>query len=206
MDWLEIIRTLAPVVTAVIAFLALRNWQRQDKAKREAEFLDALIEEMHAYILAIRIPLGQLKLSQTGIRAHASTSESGDESEKTIKGAVTYIEKNGERDAQRLFEKLNDVRPSLGKLRALVAKGQVFRFKDYAVCREDLYQLMSQFEKLESCGAVLGLTGMNWEHPIVIAQLKTLVALDAEAIHADILKYNLTVIKFATDTYKRIYG
>jgi hypothetical protein len=39
-NWLEVIKALAPVATAVIAFLALKNWRRQDKAKREAEFLD----------------------------------------------------------------------------------------------------------------------------------------------------------------------
>lgn len=49
-NWLEVIKTLAPVATAVIAFTALKNWQRQDKAKREVEFLDALIEAAHAYI------------------------------------------------------------------------------------------------------------------------------------------------------------
>jgi hypothetical protein len=35
-NWLEVIRALATVATAVIAGLALKNWQRQDKAKREA--------------------------------------------------------------------------------------------------------------------------------------------------------------------------
>ncbi|MFZ2872524.1 hypothetical protein [Zavarzinia sp.] len=46
-NWLEVIKALAPVATAIIAFIALKNWQRQDKAKREAEFLDALIEATH---------------------------------------------------------------------------------------------------------------------------------------------------------------
>jgi hypothetical protein len=49
-NWLEFIKALAPVATAIIALIALRNWQRQDKAKREAEFLDALVEAMHTYI------------------------------------------------------------------------------------------------------------------------------------------------------------
>jgi len=31
-NWLEVIKALAPVATAVIAFLALRSWRRQDKA------------------------------------------------------------------------------------------------------------------------------------------------------------------------------
>ena len=38
-SYLELIKALAPVATAVIAFAALKNWMRQDKAKREAEFL-----------------------------------------------------------------------------------------------------------------------------------------------------------------------
>jgi hypothetical protein len=58
-NWLEVVKTLAPVLTAVIAFFALRNWKRQEKAKREAEFLDALIEAVHTYI-AENPPLQQL--------------------------------------------------------------------------------------------------------------------------------------------------
>ncbi len=49
-NWLEIIKTLAPVTTTVIALIALKNWQHQDKAKREAEFIDVLIEATHTYI------------------------------------------------------------------------------------------------------------------------------------------------------------
>jgi hypothetical protein len=55
-NWSKITTTLALVATAVIAFMALRNWQRQDKAKREAEFLDALVEAAHAYISDLPAP------------------------------------------------------------------------------------------------------------------------------------------------------
>ena len=50
-EWLEVIRTAAPVIIAMIAFRALKTWQRQDKAKRAVEFLDQLIEATHAYIV-----------------------------------------------------------------------------------------------------------------------------------------------------------
>jgi hypothetical protein len=35
---LRSVRERRPVATLVIAFIALKNWRRQDKAKREAEF------------------------------------------------------------------------------------------------------------------------------------------------------------------------
>ena len=47
--WLEIVKTTAPVVTAFIAYRALRNWQRQDRAKRQTEFLDELIDATHVW-------------------------------------------------------------------------------------------------------------------------------------------------------------
>ena len=45
------------MATAVIALWALKNWQRQDKGKREAEFLDALIEATHTYIAEVSKPV-----------------------------------------------------------------------------------------------------------------------------------------------------
>lgn len=52
-NWLEVLRSLAPVATAGIAFAALRNWRRQDKAKRQPEFLDELIEATHTYFVEV---------------------------------------------------------------------------------------------------------------------------------------------------------
>jgi hypothetical protein len=62
--WLKLIKALAPVATAFIALLALQNWRRQDKAKREAEFLDALIEAAHTYIAEMRRLITLLELDK----------------------------------------------------------------------------------------------------------------------------------------------
>ena len=37
-DWLEIIKALAPLATAFIAIIALRNWKRQDRPKGKQSF------------------------------------------------------------------------------------------------------------------------------------------------------------------------
>ena len=119
------------MITAAIAFRALKNWQRQDKAKREAQFLDALIEAAHTYIAEMPKPITLLEIAKIGMESHVPTWETGDQIDKAIKGAIIYIGKNGEREAQRLLDALKIVEPSVIKLRSLVAKGQVFGFGDY---------------------------------------------------------------------------
>jgi hypothetical protein len=82
--------------------LALKSWQRQDKAKREAEFLDALIEAAHTYIAEVSKPVRLLEMPKIGMTSHVQEWESGDEGDKAVKGAIAYIEKHGEQDAKAL--------------------------------------------------------------------------------------------------------
>ena len=121
-NWLEIIKTLAPVATAVIALIALKNWQHQDKAKREAEFLDALIDATHTYIAEMPKPITILEMAKIGMESHKPTWESGEPADIAVKGAIAYIQKNGEREAKRLLEALEAVQPSVIKLRAFSEK------------------------------------------------------------------------------------
>jgi hypothetical protein len=127
--WLDMIKTLAPWVTAGIAFVALKSWQKQDKAKREAEFLvDTLLEATHTYVAEMQRPISLLEHAKTGMLSYEPTRRSGEQSDRAVKGAVAYIEENGEREAKRLSEALAAVQPSAIRLWSLVAKGQVFRF------------------------------------------------------------------------------
>jgi len=122
-NWLEIIKTLAPVATAFIAFTALRNWQHQDKAKREADFLDVLIEAAHTYIVEMPKPITILEMAKIGMESHAPTWESGEQTDIAVKGAIAYIQKNGERHAKHLLEALEAVRPSVISLLSRQRRG-----------------------------------------------------------------------------------
>jgi hypothetical protein len=205
-NWLEVIKALASVVTAVIAFLALKNWQRQDKAKREAEFLDAMVEAAHTYIVEVSKPVTLLEMAKIGMTSHVPTWESGDEGDKAVKGAIAYIKNHGEQDAKRLREVLEAVQPSTIKLRALAAKGQVFNFDSYAKLQKAVALLTSHFDRMEAFGAVLGSPTWNWEHPAVLKLLKDVMASDPDEIHKSVKETNVAVLEFASETYKRIYG
>ncbi|KAI3594185.1 hypothetical protein D9X30_0417 [Cupriavidus sp. U2] len=205
-NWLELIKTLAPVATAVIAFSALRNWQRQDKAKREAEFLDALIEATHSYIAEMPKPIALLEMSKIGMASHVQSWGSGDHSDKAINGAIAYIKKYGDQDAKRLLDALEAVRPSGTKLRSLAAKGQVFKFRSYADCQNAVKVLTWQVDRLEAFAGVLGSSTWNWENAEVREHLKNVMAIDPNEIRESVRDNNVTTIAFARDTYNRIYG
>ncbi len=205
-SWLEVIKALAPVATAIIAFVALRNWQRQDKAKREAEFLDSLIEAAHTYIAEMPKPITLLEMAKVGMESNAPTWESGDAVDKTVKGAIAYIQKRGEQDAKQLLDVLEAVQPTTIKLRSLAAKGQVFKFDNYANCLSAVTELTWHFDRIEAFTAVIGSPTWNWEHPEVLNTLKGVMGIDPDDIRESLKKNNVAIIKFAGRAYKRIYG
>jgi hypothetical protein len=205
-SWLEVIKALAPVATAVIAFSALKNWQRQDRAKRKAEFLDALIDAAHTYIAEVPRPITLLEIAKIGMESHAPTWENGDGADRAVKGAIAYIQKSGERDAKRLLDVLEAVQPSTIKLRSLVAKGQVFKFDGYAKCQNAVAMLTWHFDRMEVFTAVIGSSTWSWEHPEVLKSLKNVMAIDPSAIRESIQENNVVLIEFASDAYKQIYG
>ena len=205
-SWLEVVRAFAPMATAIVGIFALKNWQRQDKAKREMEFLDALIEPAHSYIAEIPKPLKLLELAKIGMECHAPTWENGDKADSVVKGAVAYIQKDGERVAKRLLETLEAIQPSTIRLRSLAAKGQVFKFDNYAKCQSAVAELTAHFDRVEACTAVIGSPTWNWEHPRVLDTLKSVVRIDLNDIRENIKKNNVALIEFASNTYTQIYG
>ena len=166
-NWLDVIKTLAPVATTFIAFLALRNWKRQDRAKREVEFLDELIETTHSYVVEIGKPVQLLRFAKIGMASHVNSWEDGEETDKATRGAIAYIEKRGEEDGKRLSAVLGEVRPTVIKLRSLGAKGQVFKFEGYAKCQQAIALLTWHFDRIEAFMFVVASPTWNWQNPEV---------------------------------------
>jgi hypothetical protein len=203
--WPETISALAAVVTAAIAFYALRTWKHQDKAKREAEFLDSVIEASHTYIAEIHKPITLLEMVKIGMTCHAPTCEKGERADIAVKGAIAYIQKNGEHDSKRLLEVLEAVQPSVIKLRSLAAKGQVFKFDGYAKCHNAVALLTWHFDRIEALMAFIHSPSWNWENHEVQRLLKDLMAIDPVDIRGNIKENNITLLEFVSETYQRIY-
>lgn len=205
-NWLEVIKAISPVATAVIAFTALRNWQRQDKAKREAEFLDALVEAAHAYIADLPAPITVVEMAKAGMASHAPTWEVGEETEIAVKGAIAFIEKDGERVGKRLLEALATTRLSVIKLTSQATKGQVFNFTDYEKCQNAVRLLTWHFDRMESFAAYISTSSWYWENPEVRESLKRIMSIDAGEMQAGVQDSHAALLEFARVTYKRIYG
>lgn len=204
--WPETISALAALVTAATAFCALQTWRHQDKAKGKAEFLDALIEAAHTYIAEMPKPITLLEMAKIGMASHAPSGDNSEQADITVKGAIAYIQKNGEHDGKRLLEVLEAVQPSVIKLRSLAAKGQVFKFDDYAKCQNAVAVLAWHFDRIEAFMAVIGAPTWNWEHPEVLKHLKGVMAIDPNEIRKSVQENNVALLEFASETYKQTYG
>lgn len=205
-NWFEVVKSFASLAVAATAFFALRNWQRQDKAKREAEFLDALIEGVHAYIVELPLPVTLVDMAKIGMASHVATWEQGEEADKVLRGAIAYIQANGKQDAKRLLESLEALRPSLIKLRSLAAKGQVFKFNGYAKCHDAVSTLAQQFDRMQAFASIVGSPTLNWDNPEVERRLKNIMDIEPDDIRRHIQESNVAALEFASETYARIYG
>ena len=193
-EWLDILKTVGTLATAVIAYLALRNWQRQDRATREAEFLDALIETVHAYVVELGRPIALVESVRIGMKSQTSAWNDDDESVAIEKGAILYIKKEGAEAAKRLLVALDEVRPASIRLRSLGTKGQVFSFKDYAKCHDALALLIWQFDRMEAFATIVGSPTLNWENPEVKRTLLNVLTVAPKDIRKHIAENNLTVL------------
>lgn len=203
--WPETISALAAVITAAIAFFALQTWRLQDKAKGKAEFLDTLIETAHTYIAAMPEPMTHLVIAKIGMKIHMPTMESCEQVDIAVKGAIAYIEKNGEQHGKLLQEALDNLKPSVVKLKSLAAKGQVFDFDDFTKCKSAVAGLTRHFEMIEAFMAVIRSPTWNWENPEVLALLKGAMAIDPDEIKKSLQKNNIALLEFTGETYQRIY-
>ena len=204
--WLDLVRSAAPVATAFIAYRALRNWQRQDRAKREAEFLDQIVESTHAYIVEMNRPISLLRFAKIGMASHVEKWAEGDEHEKDVAGAIAYIDRNGESHGKRLAEALREVEPSVVKLQSLMTKGQVFGFPDYSKMQNAFTKLVWHHGRIEAFRSIIVSPAWHWENPEVRSLLEKVMTIDPDEMHADIGVQNVALIEFARDTYERIYS
>ena len=207
-NWLELIKALAPVATAFIAFCALKNWKRQDKAKREVEFLDSLLEVTHAFIEEMSNPITFMSFVKSDMNSYKASLESnGDEFKvKENLGAISYIQKRGAKDAEYLRSMLEAARPSVIKLRSLAEKGQIFNFNGYAKCQNAVKVLTGQFTRLEAFMSVIRLQDSNWGTPEVTKLLKGVTEVDESEMILKIDYSKVTIINFVRDSFKGIYS
>jgi hypothetical protein len=204
-DWLEVIRSLAPVATAAIAFAALKSWRTQEKAKTQGEFLDNLIEATHTYVVHMQTVIAVFHSAKIGMMSQVRDWEESEEEDK-VAGAIAYIERRGTQDGQRLAAALAAAEPAVIKLRSLAAKGQVFKFRNFAKCQDAVTQLSWHFDRLLSFTSMIGSPTWNWENPEVRSLLKKVMIIEPDDIHASIGENDIAVLEFARESYKRIYG
>jgi hypothetical protein len=204
LPWLEIIKALAPVMTAIIAFLALRNWKRQDKAKRQADFLDQLTEAAHDFIGTMPMPVTLVQLIKIGMASHIPMVRKN--SDPMVAGAIEYIERRGNEDAKRLFEALETARPAHTRIGALASKGNVFQFHDYKTCEKAVAMLAWQFDRMQALATFITTPSWYWQNEKIIEQLKKLMAIDPDDIRTHLSSHNAEIITYVGETYSHLYG
>lgn len=193
----------ASVVTAAVAIVALRGWRAQDRASREAAYLDATLDALHAFVVRLSRPVTIVQSAKIGMAAHIPVRP---ETTPEIAGAIAYIKSYGEQHGKMLFDALDEARDSHAHLKSLMVKGLLFGFPKYADCAKALQLVLWQLDRMDAFAATIRSPTRNFDHPEVVKAVEAALRLDRDAIDADLDTNGKAVLEFARDTYKRIYG
>jgi hypothetical protein len=201
-NWSGVAGALSSVVTAAVAILALRSWKRQERAKRETEFLDCLIEETHNYVAKMSRPIALVSIVEIGMASYIPVGEveSGE-----IKGAIAYIQTQGKADSQSIFDELDVVRASLTCLRSLATKGQIFKFREYESCYNAIAVLTCQFDRVEALSSIIGSPNFYWKHPEFLRSLEKVMQVKEKNVKKYLEENNVKIVQYVRDVYQEIY-
>lgn len=202
-NWAEIVKGIVSIWVATVATLALKTWKRQSKAQKQTDFMDEITESVHEFIDLMAAPTEMVKYVKIGIESYAGFPDL-DQSIQNPE-AVAYIQKRGEKDAKQLYEYLKPCTQPLSKIRFLVAKGQVFGFKNYNECQNACAMITWQYERISALCYIIGSGSVNWKNPKVQESLSNAISLDPSDIEKQIKEQSVKFLTFLKDNYQAIY-
>lgn len=201
LNWLELVKAAAPVATALIAFKALKNWQRQDRAKKEAEFLDQLVETMHSYTVGMTAPFRKVAYAQFRMYGHLDEEDD----EKRFNGIERFIKSDGASESEALDESLHAARNHAGRLHLLLAKGRVFQMENYSSCHAIVEDAIRLSGKVSVFSATLDSESVNWRELDMRKHLLEHMTIDIDDMRQQLSAANSFVLRFAAITYANLY-
>lgn len=203
-DWSAIIQALVSIWIAIVATLALWTWKHQYKAQRQTDFLDALTDSIHDFIIRMAAPIAFVEFTKMAIKCHADPAQV--DMRLSTPGAIPYIERKGKDASKQLGELLDNIRPVLSKIRTLVAKGQVLGFRNYNECRDACELITWQYDRIQAFSQVIGETTLYWENPEVKDTVDKVLSIEAKNIEIYLQEQNIKLLEFVRTNYGAILG
>jgi hypothetical protein len=202
-NWAQIVQAIASIWVATVATFALKTWKRQSKAQKQTDFMDEMTESVHEFINLLADAIEMVKFIKIRIESYAVVPEL----DRTLQNAeaIAYIQKHGKEDAKQLYDYLRPCVQPLSKIRSLVAKGQVFGFKNYHECQNACAMITWQYDRIQALCYMIGIVSLNWKNPTVQESLTNALSLDATDIKEEIKQQNAKFLTFVKDNYQTIY-
>jgi len=201
-NWSAMLQGIGAIWIAIVATVALNQWKKQIKLQKQVDFVDLLTDEVHEFMLAASPVVSAIKYTKIGFESFSGTNREY----KDIKhnGAISFIEKNGKEESEKMVKQIDHLRKKISKIRSLSTKGQMYGIHNYAQAKSSIEIIEHVYGQMEAFAYFIGNTHLNWLHPDVQNTLSAIAEMDEELISKNIAQQNLEYLKFAQGLYKKI--
>ena len=198
-DWIDILKILPSFVTATVAYCALRNWRRQERAKHVSSFLAELLQA------ALKVKHSMAKACSLVRLVQGCVIGALDEDAPSSKGKH-YLQRYAKPDAARLKEILKDAEPARLKLEELVVQGNVYNFDQYEICRAAIQGVLRNIDMME---LFLMMLDEDYDAADEKEAMRRLSFLQSTNVKSDETSFNLRlneILAYASRQYRSTYG
>jgi len=201
-NWSAVLQGIGAIWVAIIATIALNQWKKQIKIQKQIDFVDLLTDEVHEFMLSASPVVSAIKFTKIGFKSFSGTNR--DYKEIKHNGAISFIEKHGKEESERMIKEIDQLRKIISKIRSLSTKGQMYGINNYAQAKESIEIIEHVFRQMEAFAYFIGKTNLNWLHPDVQNTLNSIAEMDEELISTNLAQQNIEYIKFAQNLYKKL--
>lgn len=204
-EWSKIIQSVASIVTALCACIALNIWKQKAQANTKNEFIDTFIDEVHKFILLVQLAIDSYKLIKVSVDIHNDTDKLNPINNKPLPPYKSYIIQNGDKDGKTLFNKLEKCIDSVSKINSLVAKGQIYGFIDYAKCQNSSELIIWQYYRLKDVVNIISNQSLFFENQKIQDTLAKVLSQSPEDMEKYLKEQNIVLLEFAKKNHEKIY-
>jgi hypothetical protein len=201
-DWIEVLKSLPTFVTATVAYCALRNWRRQERAKHVSSFLAELLQA------ALKIKHSMAKACSLVSFVQKSIIDALDEDAPSPewRRSMQHLQRYAKSDAARLKEILKDAEPALLKLEELVFQGNIYNFDRYEVCRASIEGALRLVHVMELFLIMLDQDYETVDEEEAIRQIRFLQSPDVKTYETRFNSRLNEILDYASRQYRSTYG
>lgn len=193
------------------AYYAFYQWKKEILIRDQIDFLKNLNFEIHKFSKELLEVIEYFRYIKIGVESYIEVEKTNPLSIRDkkrdfqLEGFKKFIASHGQRNGEKLGEKLKLTEESLFKLQSMIITGSIYKFKEYKKIEVLVRQIILVRGKLNAFGLIITSgNNLNWSHSLIIKNARSAISMNVDQFNQVINKSLNDFVNFYKNEYEDI--